>query len=334
MVRQINPSLARLWLNPQTRVYGSPPRLVLENLSEQELRVLDYLEAGTADNQLQNLPLMAKADSEVTIGLLERIGPLLRKTTSFLPESGSADIERQFSEIMRLYLLEHEDPAAALRKRRSSKVFLSSLNRTGLLIAKGLGASGIGTIYTTDQRQVSSADTLDLGYPLADQGSQRAKAARRLIAGSKVELHSRVTQTYDKTDLAILLAGDVLSPSLYAPWLNRDVAHIGIVVSESGILISHLVIPGVTPCLACLELTKLEGDVNWAKTATQLAMLDRDLADSSISLFGASIAISLGLNLIDFGTFEKSTTVTRMDRDSSVMQLEAETKNCGCRRVE
>ena len=334
MVRQINPSLARLWLSPQTRAYGAPARLVLQNLTEQEQRVLDYLEAGTADNQLQDLALLAKAENEVTKNLLERIGPLLRKTTSFLPESSSADIERQFSEIMRLYLLEHEDPAAALKKRASSKVFLSSLNRTGLLIARGLGASGIGTIYTTDQKPVSISDTLDLGYPVSELGNPRAKAARRLVSGGKVELHSRVTQTYDRTDLAILLASDVISPSLYARWLSRDVAHIGIVVSESGILISHLVIPGVTPCLACLELTSLEADPNWAKTATQLAMLERDLADSSIALFGASMAISLGLNLIDFGIFDKRTTITRMDRHSNLMQLQAETKNCGCRRVE
>lgn len=296
--------------------------------------MLDYLEAGTADNQLRHLPLMANADSQVTKDLLERIGPLLRKTSSFLPESGSADIERQFSEIMRLYLLEHADPAAALKKRAGAKVFLSSLNRTGLLMAKGLGASGIGTIYTTDQKAVSNSDTLDLGYPIAELGNQRAKAARRLVSGSKVELHSRVTHTYDRTDLAILLAGDVLSPDLYAQWLSRDVPHIGIVVSESGILISHLVLPGITPCLACLELERLSADPNWANAATQLAMLERDLADSSLALFGASIAISLGLNLIDFGTIDEHTTLTKMDRHSNVMQLRAETKNCGCRRVE
>lgn len=334
MVRQINPSLARLWLAPQTRAYGSPARLVLRDLTEQEHRVLDYLEAGTADNQLRDLHLMAKADSEVTKSLIERIGPMLRKTTSFLPNSGSADIERQFSEIMRLYLLEHDDPASALKKRGSSKVFLSRLDRTGLLIAKGFGASGIGTIYTTDQKPVSNSDTLDLGYPEAELGNPRAKAARRLVSGGRVELHSRVTHTYDRTDLAILLAGDALLPNQYAQWLNRDVAHIGIMVSESGILVSHLVVPGITPCLACLELARLEADPNWAKTATQLAVLNRDLADSSISLFGASIAISLGLNLIDFGTFDDRSTVTKMDRHSNVMQLQAKTKHCGCRRVE
>lgn len=334
MVKQVNPSLARLWLDSNSRAYGSSNRLVLADLSEQELRVLDYLEAGVPDNQLPFLPQMARASAEKTTGLLERLGPLLRQTSSFLPESGSAEVERQFSEIMRLYLLDHADPASALRKRSASKVFLSTLNRTGLLVAKGLGASGIGTIFTTDQKSVTNADTLDLGYPISELGNQRARAARKLVTGGKVELHSRVTQTYNKTDLAILLASDVLSPHQYAPWMSRDVAHLGIVFSEQGALISHLVIPGVTPCLACLEISRLESDPNWAKTAPQLAAMDRDLADSAVALFGASLAISLGLNLIDFGRFDSKPTLTRMDRSSNVLQLEAQAKNCGCRRAE
>lgn len=296
--------------------------------------MLDYLESGVADNQLQDLALMARADTSSTATLLERIGPLLRKTSSFLPEATGQEIERQFSEIMRLYLLEHSDPASALRKRAASKVFISSLNRTGLLLAKGLGASGIGTIFTTDQKTVSNPDTLDLGYPRAELGNQRARAARRLVSGGKVELHSRVTQAYDRTDLAIILATDVISPSHYAQWMSRDVAHLGVLISESGVLISHLVIPGVTPCLACLELHRLETDPNWSTTAPQLAVLNRDLSDSSTVLFGASIALSLGLNLIDFGSFDHEATLTKMDRSSSVMQLRAETRNCGCRTTE
>jgi hypothetical protein len=334
MVKQINPSLARLWLDSKTRAYGSSNRIVLSDLSEQELRVLDYLEAGVADNQLEDLPHMTRASADLTANLLERLGPLLRQPSSFLPEFGSAEIQRQFSEIMRLYLLEHSDPAVALRKRSTSKVFVSSLNRTGLLVAKGLAASGIGTIFTTDQNCVSNADTLDLGYPISDLGTQRARAARKLVSGGKVELHSRVTLTYDRTDLAILLANDVLSPNLYAPWMSRDVAHLGIVFAEQEVLISHLVIPGVTPCLACLELARLQSDPNWAKTAPQLVALDRDLADSAVALFGAAVAVSLGLNLIDFGSFDAKPTLTRMDRSSNVLQLQAQAKNCGCRRAQ
>lgn len=334
MVKQINPSLARLWLSANSRSYGTPSRLILENLTEPEQRALDFLEAGVADNQIEFLPQMSKAGTATTASLIERLGPILRRTSSFLPELSRTDIERQFSEIMRLYLLDHEDPAEALKRRQASKIFISSLNRTGLLIAKGLGASGIGTIFTTDQKSVSLSDTLDLGYPLEELGKQRAKAARRLVSGSRVELHSRVTQTYNRTDLAIVLANDVLSPEKYAPWMSRDIPHLGIVVTEQGVQISHLVIPGVTACLVCLELSRLSQDSTWVRAAPQLVALERDLADSSVALFAASIAISLGLNLIDFGQFDERVTLTRLDRSSNVTQLVAETLNCGCRTAQ
>lgn len=331
MVRQINPSLSRLWIHSNTRQYGSARVLTLEDLTEPELRVLDYLEQGIPDNQLSLLPKMARASEQQTNNLLERLGPLIKRTSSFLPEADSGQIQKQFSEIMRLYLLDHQDPASALRKRKASKVFVSSLNRTGLIITKGLAASGIGSVFTADQKAVLPQDTLDLGYPISEQGNQRARVAKRLIPSTRVELHSRVSSSYEKADVAVLIATDVLPPRVYSQWMNRDVPHLAVIFSEAGVMVSHLVLPGITPCLACVEIHKLEQDPHWAKTAPQLAHLERDLADSSLSLFGASVALSLCLNLIDSIESVGDLVATKMERTSKVLQLEVESRNCGCR---
>ena len=331
MVRQINPSLARLWTSNNSKQYGTSPRTRLENLSEAELRVLDYLEAGVTESQFPHLPTLAKSSPEQVGSLLARLGPLITKTSAFLSELSALDVERHFTEIMRLYLLEHKDPAAALAKRAASKVFISSLCRTGLTTLRGLAASGIGAVFTADQRMVIKSDTLDLGYPLNFLGKQRAQAAKTLVSGTRVELHSRMTQSYDRAEIAILVASDVVEPARYSSWMNRDIPHIAIVYSESGVQISHLVMPGITPCLACLEVSRLNEDKQWAKVAPQLARLDRDLSDSSLSLFSSSIAINQALNLIDGYEFESSHRQTKMDRDGSVYQLEVPETNCGCR---
>jgi hypothetical protein len=331
MVRQINPSLARLWLSDNSRQYGSEGKLVLESLTEPELRVLDFLEQGITDNQLPTLHKMAKANPDSTKSLLERLGPLMSKTSSFLPALDSAAVQREFSEIMRLYLLEHSDPAAAMRKRAASRVFVSSLNRSGLVITRGLAASGIGTVFSADQKPVLQPDTLELGYPKSELGNQRGRVAKRLISPTRVELHSRVTDSYAKTDVAILLGSDVIDPARYAPWMARDVPHLSIVFTERGVSISHLVLPGITPCLACIELQKLKQDANWAKTAPQLAQLDRDLADSSLILFAASMALSLSLNLIDGINIEQAPVLSELLRSSELRQLSASETNCGCR---
>ena len=331
MVKQINPSLARLWLNENTRRYGVGNRITLEDLTEPEMRVLDYLEAGIADNQLEQLHKMAGANLGVTRSLIERVAPLIVRTSSFLPHLDSAGVQREFSEIMRLYLLEHTDPAVAMRKRLTSKVFVSNLNRAGLVITRGLAASGLGTVFSSDQKTISAADTLELGYDKKDLGVQRARAAKSMIAQTSVELHSRVSETFARADLAIVIGGDVLDPAKYAPWMARDVPHIGITFSELGATVSHLVLPGITPCLACLEMKKLQEDAHWAKTAPQLAQLDRDLADSSLILFAASLALSLTLNLIDGFDSTEPSVASQLLRNSEIRTLEVSSANCGCR---
>ena len=331
MVRQINPSLARLWVSDNSRQYGSDKKLLLESLTEPELRVLDYLEVGVTENQLPHLNKMAKADEQLTQSLLQRLAPLISKTSSFLPLLDSAGVQREISEIMRLYLLEHSDPAAAMRKRLASKVFISSLDRSGLVLTRGLAASGIGTVFTDDQKMVLPADTLELGYPKQELGNQRGRVAKRLISPTSVELHSRVSETYAKTDVAILLGSDVVHPSRYAAWLSRDIPHISIVFSEKAATVSHLVLPGITPCLACLEIKRLETDANWATTAPQLAQLDRDLADSSMMLFAASIALNLSLNLIDGFDTASIPVASELLRTGELKQLEIQEANCGCR---
>lgn len=331
MVRQINPSLARLWLSETSRQYGASAKYILESLSEPELRVLEYLELGIAENQLSQLPKMARASEEQTRTLVERLSPLISRTSSFLPLLDAKGVQREFSEIMRLYLLEHKDPAAALRKRLASKLFISRLDRTGIVLTRGFAASGIGSIFTNDQRTISPSDTLELGYPQSELGIQRAKAARRLISPTSIELHSRVTKSYDQAEVAILIANDVVDPRQYAPWMSRDVPHIAIVYSELGVTVSHLVLPGITPCLACLDLANLRRDRSWATTAPQLAQLDRDLADSALVLFAASITLSLSLNLIDGLNLEQTLLASRLLRTSELQQLELEASNCGCR---
>lgn len=331
MVRQINPSLARLWTSDSSRQYGTQGKLRLENLSEAELRVLDYLEHGVTESQFPNLAKLTKSKPAQVASLLERLGPLLTKTSAFVSELSGLDVERHFTEIMRLFLMEHEDPAAALAKRASSKVFVSSLGRTGLTILRGLAASGIGTVFTADQKQVTKADTLDLGYPIHLIGKQRVQAAKTLALETRLELHSRMTQSYDRADMAILINSDVTPPASYAAFMSRDVPHLAIVFSESSVALSHLVLPGITPCLACLELERLRADENWARVAPQLTQLDRDLSDSSLSLFAASIAISQTLNLIDGFDFDSKNLMTKMDREASVYQLATPSTNCGCR---
>jgi hypothetical protein len=83
VVKQINPGLARLWLADNARQYGSNANIKLDQLSNTQFRVLDYLEAGISDNQLELLPKMSLASQQTTTDLVERLAPLISRTSSF-----------------------------------------------------------------------------------------------------------------------------------------------------------------------------------------------------------------------------------------------------------
>ena len=332
MVRQINPGLARLYLDSNTRQYGYRNPLILNDLSPGAQRALDYLEQGIADQQISLLPKMANANPTEVMDLVERLGGFLRQTSSMLPELDSAQVQSRFREILRLFASTDLDPAQALKGRKRARVFVSAISPFGFVLARAMATSGIGTLITDDQKRVTASDFGPLGFPASTLGKPRATAARDLLLGEiEIQHHSRITASYDRMDVAILIGNDVLNPRVYQRWLSRDIPHLQVLFDEGGVEISHLVIPGITPCLGCIEVARLRQDASWLSVATQLDYLERDLADSASSLFGASIALTRTLERIDQPLTHLPPSVIRLERGSGVSELQLNTENCGCR---
>jgi hypothetical protein len=332
MVRQVNPGLARLYLDGKSRQYGYQNPLVLQELSLGAQRALDYLEQGIADDQLGLLAKMASADPNEVADLLSRLGPHLRRSGSMLPELQEAEVRLRFREILRLFASTNLDPATAMKNRKAARVFIAALSPFGLTLARGFAAAGIGLLLSDDQVRVSSTDFGPLGFDEEDLGKPRAIAARDLLSGAiQIQHHSRVASGFDRVDLAVLIGTDVLNPSKYQRWLSRDIPHLQVIFDETGVEISHLVLPGITPCLGCLQLAKMKRDATWQVVATQLDYLERDLSDSASTLFAAGVVVSRALQRIDNPLPQTNPRAVRLDQTSGVMELEVPAENCGCR---
>ena len=98
---QINPRLARRWLADNIRQYGYRKPLRLESLSEPELRILDYLEAGITASQVQSLTQIARADSETVESVLGRVSSVLTDSGRLAPELTASEINTKFAELAR-----------------------------------------------------------------------------------------------------------------------------------------------------------------------------------------------------------------------------------------
>ncbi|MEY4312843.1 MAG: hypothetical protein RLZZ319_352 [Actinomycetota bacterium] len=71
-------------------------------------------------------------------------------------------------------------------------------------------------------------------------------------------------------DVAILVSDFVVSPVDVQPWLGRDIPHLGVVFGESSVTVGPLVRPGVTACIRCVELHRVDDDPAWSAMAPQL----------------------------------------------------------------
>lgn len=74
-------------------------------------------------------------------------------------------------------------------------------------------------------------------------------------------------------DAAVMVAHYAIPPADRGIWLRRDVPHLPVVYSDTGVVIGPLVEPGRGPCLTCVELHHRDRDPAWPAVASQL--LDR-----------------------------------------------------------
>ncbi len=324
MVHQINPALARLWIADNARQYGYKKALTVSELSEPQQRLLDYFELGLTSSQHSNLPRLAKASQETVSDLESRLQSVLWQSPTGISRS---DVESRFAEIARV-LLQGLDPEEVKKLRKSKSVFIETLDATGLTIAKALALAGVGKQLSLDQIRVSSQDVSQLGYLAAQLGLPRVRAAQALI-GTDLQMHSRISGSFDAVSLAVLITTDIVNPASYQIWQARDIPHLSIVFDEEGVEVSPLIEPGKTSCLACYEKHRIETEPNWPVIAPQLLALDRTLADSALLLFASGVAVNQMLNFIDHGQSESN--AVRLNRDGKIASFMPPAISCGCR---
>jgi hypothetical protein len=99
--------------------------------------------------------------------------------------------------------------------------------------------------------------------PLADE-------LRRVLRAEGVLADSPADSDPSAPDLAVIVAGWVVSPEDHGSWLRRDIPHLPVVIGDGGVTVGPLVEPGDGPCLYCVQLIRTDDDPAWPAIATQL----------------------------------------------------------------
>lgn len=132
-------------------------------------------------------------------------------------------------------------------------------------------------------------------------------------------------------DIAVVIGHFVLAPSTHALWLRRDVPHLPIVFSDTGVTIGPLIEPGSGPCLLCLELHRRDGDEAWAAVATQL--LGRSTGESATLVAEAAGAAARAITARLAGDVSRrSVRIDEESGDRTHHEWQPH-PDCGCREL-
>lgn len=344
MVFRINPNQQPLWRNPFEMQLGTgADSVVLGKLSAAQERLIAALYRGIADQQLEVVSQQLGLSKQATDEVIDQVGPLLlaepkkpsRSKTTLSPEF----VTGAFAEIIRASLLIGADGESVLLSRGERTVHLEELSRTGLLIAQGLAAAGVGNLISHDEQKVDGLSLGPTGYPTQLQGHPRIDALRSVLAASpnncQITTGKKMTEKQlQKIDCAVLIVQQVIEPKRYSTWLNRDVPHIVVTFDAQEVSISPMILPGQTACLFCLEIQRTQGNAQWPVIASQLISSNKKFDDSASQLFAAGIVIQKILSRLDkvsgFEVASENQTGYRLNLKSGEVIEFKWPQQCGC----
>jgi hypothetical protein len=191
--------------------------------------------------------------------------------------------------------------AEVLAARRYSAVEVRGSGRTGPLVAAHLAASGVGRVRLAEQRAVRAQHSAPGGVLPSDEGRAlelaTADAVRRAAPGTA----TGPLPPHERADLVILACDEPIDPDHRERLHRSGVVHLVVQLSPGGGVVGPLVIPGLTSCLHCADLHRLDRDPAWTALAVQLSVPRRHARTADVALTGviAGLATQQALAFLD-----------------------------------
>jgi bacteriocin biosynthesis cyclodehydratase domain-containing protein len=288
----LKPALRRLWRDASTLQLGIDPRhaVVVSGIGAADRELLSLLD-GTREVEA------AIAESSRRGGSAERATALvtLLRDAAVLEDADvagrSAAVGRIAPDQLSLSLCDSRPGGAAerLAARRAAFVEVLGAGRVGATLSALLSAAGVGRVTVDDPALIRPADLAPGGLRGVGVHHRRGDAANALVAS--VRTAQPVRTGGDGRVLVVLSpAGPVVPPE----WLMRVRArpHLPVAVRETSAVIGPLVLPGVSPCLRCLELARADRDPAWPVLAAQLVGDQRAVEPCDIALASAAAGLT------------------------------------------
>lgn len=222
----------------------------------------------------------------------------------------------------------------AVSARRNLTVEIHGDSRIAVLIFGILLASGVSSTRAVikDSRTISETDlaanflsTTDIGLSIQER---LAECARDL------SLFPATASSAAPENKVIAVSVGPVQAERVQEWLSRDIAHLFIDNPDgAAITIGPLVIPGKSPCLRCVSMSRDENNEAWKEVSWHLATSVASEVPVSIAHHVAGLAALEILHFIDTGTSTLIGASHRVDYHNprgSERNIFTRHPGCGC----
>lgn len=234
------------------------------------LRAMVRQDGPASARRTRATPRDAPADLRAALASLARSGLLVPEGATVDVPSGRTDDRAAID-----HVTQGRGGLTALERRAAATVAVIGLGRLGMVLAGTLAAAGVGTLLLDDGRRVRPADVGVGGLREHHVGRARARAAAEVLVESSRS--TRIGTERDVPDVVALVFDEVADPIATARLVAEGVPHLAVVVREGDVVVGPFVVPGLTPCLHCLDLHRADHDARWPELAAQLRAAARDV---------------------------------------------------------
>jgi hypothetical protein len=301
----LTPAARRLWRDRETLQLGRAPgrSAVLAGVDPITRATLALLD-GTRDRE--QFLAQAAADgcprqrAELLLELLASAGLLEDAGADLGPLAALDRVERErlTADVASLALVRGDGGLPAALHRAEARVLVIGAGRVGAPLAALLATSGVGAVDVLDELPAAAQDAGVGGLSLSDVGRSRGEAARDRLRAAVPSAGDRLVP---RPDLVVLAPSRPEQLEDACGLFDPRTPHLLAEVREAVGVCGPLVLPGRSPCLRCLDLTRTDLDPGWPVLAAQLAMPSRSrlVCDGPLAVAVAAQAALQVLALVD-----------------------------------
>lgn len=156
----------------------------------------------------------------------------------------------------------------------------------GMDIAAALIRDGMEQVSMVDSQpaRTEAPQTYALSLPQASKGAAAAWTLRERFPSA------RVTSARRNPSVDVVVTVGAVSPPIAHELMVTSQPHVAVLCDEEGVTVSHVIVPGSTPCTRCDLLTTTARDPWWPRMMLQLGPERAPHVAPSVALLAAAIA--------------------------------------------